>query len=87
MYDRNDLTWKDDKVYRQGSTKPVIAIEADGRYPGMWRVRRPNGRLGDMTNKTRAKDAAASIALGILNAGETTVAARSIDYLSVAATP
>jgi hypothetical protein len=34
-----------------------VSIEADAVYPGMWRIRR-GGRLSDMVNKTRAKDAA-----------------------------
>jgi hypothetical protein len=33
----------------------------------MWRVRYPDGRLADMVNLTRAKDAAVSIALSLLN--------------------
>jgi hypothetical protein len=43
-----------------GSTAggPVMAtIEPDANWPGMWRVRWPDGRLSDMTNLTRAKDA------------------------------
>ena len=35
--------------------KPV----PDAAHPGMWRVRWPDGRLSDMTNLTRAKDAVA----------------------------
>jgi hypothetical protein len=31
----------------------------DAVYPGMWRVRWPDGRLSDMTNLARAKDAIA----------------------------
>jgi hypothetical protein len=31
----------------------------DATHPGMWRVRWPDGRLSDMTNLTRAKDAVA----------------------------
>jgi len=31
----------------------------DAAHPGMWRVRWPDGRLSDMTNLTRAKDAVA----------------------------
>jgi len=29
----------------------------DAALPGMWRVRWPDGRVSDMTNLTRAKDA------------------------------
>jgi hypothetical protein len=35
-------------------------VVPDVAHPGMWRVRWPDGRLSDMTNLTRAKDAAAS---------------------------
>ena len=37
--------------------KPKLV--ADAAHPGMWRVRWPDGRLSDMTNLTRAKDAVA----------------------------
>jgi hypothetical protein len=33
----------------------------------MYRIRRPDGSLSDMLNKTRAKDAAISLALQALN--------------------
>jgi hypothetical protein len=32
-------------------------VVPDAARPGMWRVRWPDGRLSDMTNLTRAKDA------------------------------
>src|SRR5262245_41693980 len=35
-----------------------VAIVPDSEWPAMWRVRTRDGRLSDMTNKTRAKDAA-----------------------------
>lgn len=35
------------------------SIERDATYPNMWRVRWPDGRLSDMVNLTRAKDAVA----------------------------
>jgi hypothetical protein len=34
-------------------------VVPDATHPGMWRVRWPDGRLSDMTNLTRAKDAVA----------------------------
>ena len=37
--------------------KPKVV--PDAAHPGMWRVRWPDGRLSDMTNLTRAKDAVA----------------------------
>jgi hypothetical protein len=37
--------------------KPKVV--PDSAHRGMWRVRWPDGRLSDMTNLTRAKDAVA----------------------------
>ena len=37
------------------STRPKVV--PDEAHPGMWRVRWPDGRVSDMTNLTRAKDA------------------------------
>jgi hypothetical protein len=34
-------------------------VVPDERYPGMYRVRLPDGSLSDMVNLARAKDAAA----------------------------
>jgi hypothetical protein len=34
-------------------------VVPDAAHPGMWRVRWPHGRLSDMSNLTRAKDAVA----------------------------
>jgi hypothetical protein len=34
-------------------------VVPDAAHPGMWRARWPDGRLSDMTNLTRAKDAVA----------------------------
>jgi hypothetical protein len=75
MYGNQDLFWRGDCLHRKGAG-PVLSIEPDPVYSGMWRVRRPNGSLTepngsltDMVNKTRARDAARSIALGFLNAG------------------
>jgi hypothetical protein len=38
---------------------PRPKLEPDSAYPGMWRVQWPDGRLSDMTNLMRAKDAVA----------------------------
>jgi hypothetical protein len=34
--------------------KGVASVVLDGKYPGMWRVQRPDGSLTDMVNLTRA---------------------------------
>ena len=65
---RRDLVW-DDKQLRLHSVRGRVlaAIEPDREWPGMWRVRMPDRHLTDMLNLSRAKDAAASIALTALN--------------------
>ena len=40
----------------------VATVEPDGSWPGMWRAR-CGSNTGDMANLTRAKDAAALLAL------------------------
>jgi hypothetical protein len=68
MYGRQDLTW-DGRQLRLLSNRGLMManIEPDQIWPGMWRVRPPDGYLTDMVNQSRAKDAAASLALGVLN--------------------
>ena len=68
MYDRQDLIW-DGRQLRLFSSRGLVlaTIEPDLTWPGMWRVRLPDGYLTDMVNLSRAKDAAASLALGVLN--------------------
>jgi hypothetical protein len=44
----------------------MATVEADTNWPGMWRVRF-GGRLSDMANLSRVKDAAISLVLGELN--------------------
>ena len=63
------LTWDGDSlVYGQ---RTLLRIERDRVYPEMWRVRLSDGGLTDMVNRTRAKDAALSIAHRFLNMSET----------------
>jgi hypothetical protein len=40
---------------------PLVHIVPDARYPGMWRMAWPDGRLSDMANLSRIKDAAVAI--------------------------
>jgi hypothetical protein len=39
----------------------VVTIKPDLKWPNMWRVHVPNGQVSDMTNLTRARDAARSL--------------------------
>ena len=45
----------------------VATVVPDADWPGMWRARLSDGRVSDMANLTRAKDAAISLALAVLN--------------------
>ena len=72
VFGRRDLAWRSERdgtlvLCRAGSSAILARIVADRVYPGMWRVKLPLGKLSDMTNLVRAKDAAMSIALSILN--------------------
>jgi hypothetical protein len=41
--------------------KPMATIIPDDRWPGMWRISWPDGRLSDMANLSRVKDAAIAL--------------------------
>jgi hypothetical protein len=60
-----ELVWDGLKL-RLGA-RVMATIEPDA-WPGMWRVRF-GGRLSDMANISRAKDAAISLVLSELNGG------------------
>ena len=66
MYDRHDLRW-DGQRLRLRSGRLLATIAPDPDWDGMWRVRMRDGGASDMVNLTRAKDAAQSIALALLN--------------------
>jgi hypothetical protein len=62
------LQWRGDGYHLDGKGAAVVRIVPDRKYPGvMWRVELPDGRLSDMANKTRAQDAAISLAMRALN--------------------
>jgi hypothetical protein len=72
VFGRRDLTWHRERdgtlaLCRNGSRDILARIVADHVYPGMWRVKMPSGKLSDMANLARGKDAAMSIVLAILN--------------------
>jgi hypothetical protein len=62
--------WYGDRLLLRAGRRLLSAIEPDAEWPGMWRVRLPDGRLSDMANRTRAKDAAQLVALATLNSAE-----------------
>jgi hypothetical protein len=65
VFARSDLRWDGLKL-RLGRGRVVGTVVPDAKWPGMWRVS-CGGKLSDMANLTRAKDAAKSIALAELN--------------------
>jgi hypothetical protein len=66
-YQSSELTWRGDRLYA-GKTC-ISRIVPDAKYPDiMWRVVRPDGTLTEMVNRTRAKDAAVSYGLAMLQA-------------------
>jgi hypothetical protein len=69
----SSLEWRGDRLCYCGCER--ARLEPDMRWPGMWRVRVPgrdlgNAGLSDMASRTRARDAARAIVLGILNTRE-----------------
>jgi hypothetical protein len=70
---------------------PLVVIVPDARHRGMWRLQSCDGRLSDMANLARAKDAAISLALGILNrrqeGQETAREGSPVGPIEVGATP
>src|SRR5262249_41448891 len=51
------MAWQGNRLlYLNRASK--YPIEVDAHYPTMYRVRRPDGSLSDLMNRTRAKDAA-----------------------------
>jgi len=70
---RDRLNWRHaDKrlfLHHGNNPNPLVTIEPDSNYPGMYRLRFPEGGLSDMVNLTRAKDAAMTLALQALNSG------------------
>lgn len=63
MRDRSDLRWNGLALHLGNRAQPLLIVEPDARWPGMFRIRLREGRLSDMVNLSRAKDAATTIAL------------------------
>jgi hypothetical protein len=65
------LVWRtgsDGLTLHHGQARKLLArIVPDQTWPGMFRIEFPDGRISDMVNLTRAKDAAIAIALRSLN--------------------
>ena len=68
LYATHELVW-DGVTLRLGTKhgRVLALVESHTVWPGLWRVRMPDGHFSDMVNLTRAKDAALSLALVVLN--------------------
>ena len=70
---RDRLNWRHAEgrllLYHGDDRNPLLTVEPDSKYTGMYRIRFPDGGLSDMANLTRAKDAAMALALRNLNSG------------------
>jgi len=60
---RRDAVWRSNDLFL--GRRRVASIVPDSIWPGMWRVR-IGGRVTDMVNRARARDAALSLAEGDL---------------------
>jgi len=65
MIGSKDLVWKERELWYK--RRKLAAVVQDERYPNMYRVDYLDGRLSDMVNLTRAKDAAVGVGLSLLN--------------------
>src|SRR4029453_7544005 len=50
------------RLHYASAKHPLAEIIPDANWPGMWRVRWPDGSLSHLTNLSRARDAAIAIA-------------------------
>jgi len=66
-YGRERLRWDGSTLRLDGKGRALLQIVPDGRYTSMWRLKLPSGKLSEMVNRTRARDAAMSRALMVLN--------------------
>jgi hypothetical protein len=65
-YRVRDLEWSGNSLRLRSDGRVLATIVPDAEWSGLWRVR-IGGRLSDMVNRTRAKDAAQHAALAALN--------------------
>jgi hypothetical protein len=67
IYGHEDIRWEGCRL-RLRSGRLLATVERDAQWPGLFRVRFPDGHVTDMVNISRAKDAALALALAGLNA-------------------
>jgi hypothetical protein len=68
---RDRLIWRKTEhgfsLHHSSSSEPLVGIERDAKWSGLYRVRLSDGSLSHMINLTRAKNAARLIVLKVLN--------------------
>ena len=71
MRGARDLVWRKADagwtLHLRTTHRVLARVLVDAVYPAMWRVHMPSGLVSNLANSTRAKDAAVSAVLGILN--------------------
>jgi hypothetical protein len=68
IHANDELYWNGNHLrLRSRSGRILATVIPDARWPGMWRVKLPNGFLSDLVNLSRAKDAATALVLAALN--------------------
>jgi hypothetical protein len=67
MATKADFNWKGNDLYY--GPRKILRIVRDQKYPNMWRIEFPDGKLSDMVNRTRAKDAAMAHGLRMIDPG------------------
>jgi hypothetical protein len=75
MYGSKNLHWRSNAtggfaLYVGSSKTPALHVLPDASWPGMHRIALRGGHRSDMTNLSRAIDAANAIALTAVNAGQ-----------------
>jgi hypothetical protein len=74
IYGRNRFTWRPQHdshaLHCESMRDALFRVVPDGTYAGMWRVLSRDGKLSDIVNLTRAKAAAVSAAMSVLNTQE-----------------
>jgi hypothetical protein len=71
VFNTGDLIWRGETLCIGG--RKLAEIKPDAEWPGMWRIivpgtpATPDSSITDMTNRSRAVDAAMAVGLAILN--------------------
>lgn len=84
IYGRRHLLWRGDKLCA-GRTI-LLRLVTDARWPQMRRIQYRDGRLSDLLNVARARDAAMATALREINGEETPLTAPPIAAIDPGAT-